>query len=153
MNNKHKNYDSVVCTYSREYKTWKLFQSWLYFKRIYFYNAFMQPLAVFLLFTGKYLSEALILASTNPQYDNRLFIELWVQYMKTTSSEHVFMYWTRNSMNNLLSYSGLVDARISASEKDLPVQSCEIQSWKWFGPIFHLDIFLSFETVCNEIDK
>ena len=26
-----------------------------------------------------------------------------------------------NSMNNLLSYFGLVDARISASEKDLPV--------------------------------
>ena len=25
-------------------------------------------------------------------------------------------------MNNLLSYCGLVDARISASEKDLPVQ-------------------------------
>ena len=38
---------------------------------------------------GKSLSEALILASTNPQYDKRLFIELWVQYMKTTSSEHV----------------------------------------------------------------
>ena len=28
---------------------------------------------------------------------------------------------TRNSMNNLLSYCGLTDARISASEKDLPV--------------------------------
>ena len=26
-----------------------------------------------------------------------------------------------NSMNNLLSYCGIVDARISASEKDLPV--------------------------------
>ena len=26
------------------------------------------------------------------------------------------------TMNNLLSYCGLVDARISASEKDLPVQ-------------------------------
>ena len=38
--------------------------------------------------TGKYLSEALILASTNPQYDDRLFTELPVQYMKTTSSEH-----------------------------------------------------------------
>ena len=30
-----------------------------------------------------------------------------------------------NSMNNLLSYCGLVDARISASDKDLPVQSCK----------------------------
>ena len=38
----------------------------------------------------------------NPQYDNRLFVEL-------------------NTMNNLLSYFGLVDARIRASEKDLPV--------------------------------
>ena len=39
--------------------------------------------------TGKSLSEALILGSTNPQYDKRLFIDLPVQYMKTTSSEHV----------------------------------------------------------------
>ena len=35
--------------------------------------------------TGKSFSEVLILASTNPQYDKRLFI---VQYMKITSSEH-----------------------------------------------------------------
>ena len=40
--------------------------------------------------TGKSFSESLILASTNnPQYDKRLFIELQVQYMKITSSEHV----------------------------------------------------------------
>ena len=38
--------------------------------------------------TGKYLSEALIFASTNPQYDYRLFIELKVQYMKIPSSKH-----------------------------------------------------------------
>ena len=38
--------------------------------------------------TGKSLLEALILASTNPQYDKRLFIDLPVQYMKTISSEH-----------------------------------------------------------------
>ena len=37
-------------------------------------------------FTGKSLSEALIFASTNPQYDELLFIELQVQYVKTTSS-------------------------------------------------------------------
>ena len=30
--------------------------------------------------TGKSLLEALIFASTNPQYDNRLFIELQVQH-------------------------------------------------------------------------
>ena len=39
--------------------------------------------------TGKSFSEALILASINLQYDKRLFIDLPVQYMKTTSSEHV----------------------------------------------------------------
>ena len=32
----------------------------------------------------------------------------------------IFMYWTGNSMDNLLSYCGLVDARISTSENDLP---------------------------------
>ena len=37
--------------------------------------------------TGKSFSEALNLASTKP-YDKRLSIELPVQYMKTTSSEH-----------------------------------------------------------------
>jgi hypothetical protein len=34
------------------------------------------------------LSEALIFASTNSQYDKKLSIDLLVQYMKTTSSEH-----------------------------------------------------------------
>ena len=38
--------------------------------------------------TGKSLSETLIFASTSPQYDDRLFIELQVQYMKIPSSEH-----------------------------------------------------------------
>ena len=88
--------------------------------------------------------EAFILPSTNPQYDKRLFNELQVQYMKITSSEHdvyincsecknkkqfvscselaIFIYSTRNSMNNLLSYCGLVDAKKGASDKDLPVQ-------------------------------
>ena len=86
--------------------------------------------------TGKCFSEALILASTNPQYDKSLFIDLLFSYMKTTSSEQVvyitcflfwhskqFMYTTCSELvvNNLLSYRGLVDARISASEKDFPV--------------------------------
>ena len=38
--------------------------------------------------TGKSLSEALFFASTNPQYDDRLFIELQVQYMKIAISKH-----------------------------------------------------------------
>ena len=35
------------------------------------------------------MSEALIFASTNPQYDNRLFIKLRVLYMKIECLEHV----------------------------------------------------------------
>ena len=38
--------------------------------------------------TGKSLSEALIFESTNPQYEDRLFIVLQVQYIKILSSEH-----------------------------------------------------------------
>ena len=42
--------------------------------------------------------------------------------MYTTCSELVvFMYWTGKSMNNILSLCGLVDAKVSASEKDLPL--------------------------------
>ena len=45
-----------------------------------------------------------------------------VHNMFSTCSERgIFMYWTHNSMNNLWSYCGLVDAKISASEKYLPV--------------------------------
>ena len=33
-----------------------------------------------------------IFIETNPKYDNRLFIDLPVQYIKTTSSEHVFCF-------------------------------------------------------------
>ena len=106
------------------------------------------------------MSEALIFASTSPQYDNRMFIELRVnctvheycklricrEHVAYTNCFFVFdiqnnlctqnvldMFWTwnfhvlnsrpgtRNSMNNLLSHYGLFDAKISASEKDLPV--------------------------------
>ena len=42
--------------------------------------------------------------------------------MYTKGSELVvFMYRTGKSMNNLLSFSGLVDVRINTSDKDLPV--------------------------------
>ena len=40
-------------------------------------------------FTGKSFSEALIFASTNPQYDKILFIELQVQCLKIPNSEHI----------------------------------------------------------------
>ena len=45
-----------------------------------------------MVFTSKSLSKTLIFASTNPQYENRLFIELPVQYIKFQAQswgEHV----------------------------------------------------------------
>ena len=59
--------------------------------------------------TGKSFSEALILASTNPQYDKRLFIELEVQYMKNASPEHVMYIHCsdcQNKNNMFLACSG-----------------------------------------------
>ena len=47
--------------------------------------------------------------------------------MYTTCSElGIFMYWTGDSLNNLLSYSGLVEVSINASEKDLPVNKSRL---------------------------
>ena len=43
------------------------------------------------------------------------------QFMYTCSEFGIFMYWACNSMHNLSSYCGLVDAKIRASDKDLPV--------------------------------
>ena len=44
------------------------------------------------------------------------------------------MYWTSSflSIYNLLSYCGLVDARIGASEKDLPVPVFFTSVWERF---------------------
>ena len=49
-----------------------------------FQSAFSEP---HFIHPGK-SSVALILASTNPQYDKRLFSELQDKYMKIASSEH-----------------------------------------------------------------
>ena len=46
----------------------------------------------------------------------------------------IFMYWTCNSMNNLMSYYELVDAKIRASDKDLPVQC----TYNWRIMFLHL---------------
>ena len=45
------------------------------------------------------------------------------------------MYWTGKSINNLLPYCGLVDAVISASEKDLPVKE-SFKNCKSFKVLF-----------------
>ena len=88
--------------------------------------------------TGKSLSAALTFTSINPQYDNRLFMEFpW----KITSAEHgqnMFCdcSFYGHSMNNLLSCCGIVGARMSASEKDLPVpyrlsKKCVVKQWPY----------------------
>ena len=73
---------------------------------------------------GKSFSEALILASTKPQYDKILFIELQVQYMKIASSVHVvytiflilfwhseqFMYPTCSGHKVFINHPLIVDA-------------------------------------------
>ena len=86
--------------------------------------------------TGKFLSEAHIFASTNPQYDDRLFIELRVQYMKIASSEHgenmsrtccvhklffVCVLTFRTIFVHNIFYP--CSAKRRASDKDLPVKN------------------------------
>ena len=78
--------------------------------------------------TGKSLSEAPILASTNPQYDNRLFIELQVQHMKIPSSnlgrtccvQELFLTFRTIFVHNMFSPCS---AKRRAPDKDLPVQT------------------------------
>ena len=72
--------------------------------------------------TGKSLSEALIFASTNLQYDDRLFIELQVQYMKIPSSnlgrtccvQKLFLTFRTQHVLPMF-------CKRRASDKDLPV--------------------------------
>ena len=77
--------------------------------------------------TGKSLSEALLFAEHG---ENMLCTKIVLNVRNNFCTQHVlpmfelgiFMYSTCNSMNNLSSYCGLVDAKIRASDKDLPVQ-------------------------------
>ena len=62
---------------------------------------------------------------------HKLFFTFFVLTFSSIYVHNMFWVWnfhvlnsrpgTRNSMNNLLSHYGLFDAKISASEKDLPV--------------------------------
>ena len=61
------------------------------------------------------MSEALIFASTDQQYDDRLFIELQVQCMKIPSSN----FGRTCCVHNMFSPCS---AKRWASDKDLPVQ-------------------------------
>ena len=77
--------------------------------------------------TGKSLSEVLIFASTNPQHDTRLFIELQVQYRKIPCSnlgrtccvQKLFLTFRTIFVHNMFSPCS---AKRIASDKDLPVQ-------------------------------
>ena len=91
---------------------------------------------------GKFFSEALILASVNPQATIWQEIVHWIprkiqvhnmlctkivflfwhskQYLYTTSCELVLFREFNEQMNNLSSYCGLTDSRMRASDTDLP---------------------------------
>ena len=79
-----------------------------------------------ILLTGKSLSEAPIFASTDPKYDDRLFIELKVQYMKIPSSNlgrtccvhKLFLTFRTIFVHNMFFPCS---AKRRASDKDLPV--------------------------------
>ena len=82
----------------------------------------------FNLVTGKSLSEALLFAEHR---ENMLCTKI-VLNVGNNFSPGIFMYWTCNLMNNLSSYCGLVDAKIRAYDKDLPVPSFNKQHIKNF---------------------
>ena len=76
--------------------------------------------------TGESLSEALLFAEHG---ENMLCTKIVLNVRNNFCTQHVLprfelgilMYWTCNSMSNLSSYCGLIDAKIRASDKDLPV--------------------------------
>ena len=86
------------------------------------------PIQYFNLCTDKSFSEVLIFASTNPQYDDRFFIELQVQYMKITSSslgrtccvQKLFLTFRAIFVHNM--FSPCFEKR-RVSDKDLPLQT------------------------------
>ena len=94
-----------------------IFFFWLSFLFIFTYQT--------LFLTGKSLSEALLFAEHG---ENMLCTKIVLNVRNNFCTQHVlprfelgiFMYWTCNSMNILSSYCGLVDAKIRASDKDLP---------------------------------
>ena len=97
--------------------------------------------------TGKSMSEALIFALTNPQSDERLFMKIencklrtsreHVVYIncsecqnKNKNYAHIMFSWCSELaifVNNLLSYCGLVNAKIRASDIDLLVRTLGIE--------------------------
>ena len=73
--------DQKIRFYIGTYRTQNGFNPFLTEHFKFFRPVFLQEISSIFLFTGKSLSEALILASINPKYDKRLFTELRVQYV------------------------------------------------------------------------
>ena len=83
---------------------------------------------LFICSTSKSLLEALPFAEHK---ENMLCTKIVLNVRNNFCTQHVlprfelgiFMYWNCNSMNNLSSYCGSVDAKIRAPDKDLPVHT------------------------------
>ena len=80
------------------------------------------------------MSEALLFAEHWENLENLLSTKIVLNVRNNFCTQHalprfelgIFMYWTCSSMNNLSSYCGLVDTKIRASDKDLPVLQCKV---------------------------
>ena len=80
------------------------------------------------------MSEALLFAE---HWKNMLCTKIVLNVRNNFCTQHdlprfelkIFMYGTCNSMNNISSYCGLVDTRISGSEKDLSVPNLSFIHW------------------------
>ena len=74
------------------------------------------------------MTEAPFFASTNPQYDDRLFIELQIQYMKISSSEHGEKMLCTEIAFDIQNNFSPCSAKIRASDKDLLVPKFDVNS-------------------------
>ena len=95
---------------------------------------------------GKSLSEALLFAEHGGKhvvYKNCL--ECQKQHVLPRFELGIFMYGTCNSMNNLLSYCGLVNAKIRAFDKDLTVSLTKLFEFVYLlrTYVHHIKMFKS----------
>jgi hypothetical protein len=104
--------------------------------------------------TGKSLSEALLFAEHG---EKMLCTKSVLNIRNKFCTQHVlprfelgiFMYWTCNSMNNLSSYYGLVNAKIKASDKDLPVRKPNFEDELFMYLILYLVQLLKAKRLPN----
>ena len=105
-------------------------------------------------FTGKSLSESLLFAEHG---ENMLCTKIVLNVRNNFCTQHVlprfelgiFMYWSCNSMNNLSSYCGLVDAKIRALIKIYLYQMHTNGNIIW--PKLQMLINPIFKVACNPL--